>query len=42
MNEITRFGMSLVKSYPVFAVDAHGRVVVAKALTADKFAALLP
>ena len=40
MNEITRVGVDLAKRViQVHAVDAHGRVVVAKALAADKFAA---
>ena len=40
MNEITRVGVDLAKRViQVHAVDATGRVVVAKALPADKFAA---
>ena len=40
MNEITRVGVDLAKRViQVHAVDASGRVVVAKALATDKFAA---
>lgn len=40
MNEITRVGVDLAKRLiQVHAVNATGRVVVAKALPADKFAA---
>jgi transposase len=40
MNEITRVGVDLAKRViQIHAVDATGRVVVAKALSAHKFAA---
>lgn len=40
MTEITRVGIDLAKRViPVHAINATGRVVVSKALPADKFAA---